>query len=79
VNDEKCDLLAEYHTIFNSWKNHFCKLLNVYGVNDVRQTEIHTAEPLVSAPSVFNFEMAIDKLKIYESPPNSDKITEGII
>ena len=38
------------------------------GVNDVRQTERHTAEPLVSEPSAFEFEMAIEKLKRHKSP-----------
>jgi len=32
-------------------------------VNDNRQTEIHTTEPLVPQPSVFDFAMAIEKLK----------------
>jgi hypothetical protein len=45
--------------------NYFSQLLNVHGVNDVRQTEIHTAEPLVPEPSAFEVEMAmaIEKLK----------------
>jgi hypothetical protein len=30
-------------------------------VSDVRQTEIHTAEPLVPEPSAFEVEMAIEK------------------
>jgi hypothetical protein len=47
VKAENGDLLADSHSILNRWKNYFCKLLNVYGVNDVSQTEIHTAEPLV--------------------------------
>jgi hypothetical protein len=33
------------------WRNHFCQLLSVHGVNDTRQTEIQTAEPLVPDPS----------------------------
>ena len=41
-------------------------LLDVHGVN-VRQTEIHTAEPLVPEPSAFEFEMAIEKLKRHKS------------
>jgi hypothetical protein len=45
------------------WRNHFSQLWNVHGVNDVRQTEIHTAEPLVPEPSVFEVETAIKKLK----------------
>jgi len=40
----------------------------VHGVNDVTQTEIHTAEPLVPEPSAFEVVMAIKKLKSYESP-----------
>jgi hypothetical protein len=33
------------------------------GVNNVRQTEIHTAEPLVPEPSFIEVEIAIEKLK----------------
>jgi hypothetical protein len=42
--------------------------LNVHGDNDVRQAAIHTAEPLVSKPSAFEVEMAIEKLERYKSP-----------
>jgi hypothetical protein len=31
-------------------------------VNDVRQAEMHTAEPRVPEPSVFDFEMVIETL-----------------
>jgi len=37
------------------------------GVNDVRQTEIHTAEPLMPEPSAFEVEMAIEELKRHKS------------
>jgi hypothetical protein len=47
----------------NSSKCYFCQLLNVHGVNDVRQTEIHTAEPLVLELNAFQAETAIEKLK----------------
>jgi hypothetical protein len=47
----------------NRWKNYFCQLLTVHGVDDVRQTEIHTAGPLVPEPSSFEVEIAIEKLK----------------
>jgi hypothetical protein len=40
--------------------------LNVHGVNDFRQTEIHAAEPVVSEPSAFVVEMAIEKIKRYK-------------
>ena len=40
----------------------------VHGVNDVRQAEIHTAEPLVPEPSAFEVGLAIQKLKSHKSP-----------
>jgi len=43
-------------------------MLNVHGVNDIRHTEIHTAEPLVPEPSAFEVELAIEKLKSHKSP-----------
>ena len=43
-------------------------MLNIQGANDVRQREIHTTEPLVPEPSVFEFELAIEKLKSNISP-----------
>jgi len=39
------------------------QLLNVHGVNYVRQTEIHTAEPLMPEPSAFDFELANENIK----------------
>jgi hypothetical protein len=48
--------------------NYFSQLLNVHGDNDVRQAEIHTAEPLVPEPSAFEVEMAIENIKRYKSP-----------
>ena len=41
----------------------FSQLFNIHFVSDVKQTEIHTAEPLVPEPSAFEFEIAIEKLK----------------
>jgi hypothetical protein len=38
-------------------------LFDVHGVSDVRQTYIHTAEPLEREPSAFEFEMAIEEPK----------------
>jgi len=35
----------------------------VHGISDVRRTEIHTAASLVPDVSVFEVEMAIEKLK----------------
>jgi hypothetical protein len=42
--------------------------LYIHGVNDVTQTEIHTAEPLILEPSSFEVEINIEKLKILKSP-----------
>jgi hypothetical protein len=50
VKDEKGDLVAESHSIMTRWRNYFYHILNVHGVSDVRQAEIHTAEPLVLEP-----------------------------
>jgi hypothetical protein len=41
--------------------------LNLHGVSDVRQIEIHTAEPLVPHRSPFEVEIAVAKLKRYKS------------
>jgi hypothetical protein len=44
VEDEKGDMVAHSHSILvEEWIH----LLNVSGVNDVRQTEIHITEPLI--------------------------------
>jgi hypothetical protein len=37
-------------------------------VNDVRQTELLTAEILVPLPSAFEVELTIEKLKVHKSP-----------
>jgi len=68
VNDDKSDLVADSHSILARWRIYFSQILNVHGVNDVRQTEIHTAEPLVLEPSASEFDLAIEKLKTHKSP-----------
>jgi hypothetical protein len=37
--------------------------LNINGVNDVKQTKLHTAEPLEPEPSAFKVDMTTEKLK----------------
>jgi hypothetical protein len=68
VKDENGDLLTDSHSMLNRWKNYFSQLLNVrvHGVSDVRQIEIHTAQPLVPDPSPFEFEIAISTLKMFK-------------
>jgi hypothetical protein len=50
----------------------------VHRVSDVRQIEIHTAEPPVPDPSPFESEIAIENLKRYKSP-GSDGIPVELI
>jgi hypothetical protein len=57
MNSVNGDLLADSHSIFNRCKNYFCQLLNVHGVNNVRQTEIHTTEPKCS-----EVEISVEKM-----------------
>ena len=42
------------------WRKYFSQLLNVHGVKDVEQGEIHTAEPLGPESSAAEFELAIE-------------------
>jgi hypothetical protein len=50
------------HDISNMWKKYFSHFQNVHSVNDVRQIEIHTAEPLVPDPWPFEVDISIEKL-----------------
>ena len=61
-------MVADSHSILARWRNHFSQLLNIREVNDIRQTEIHTAEPLVTKPSAFESELNIVKLKSHKFP-----------
>jgi hypothetical protein len=53
-------------------------VVNVYAVHDVRQINIHTAEPLVPELSLVEVKIAIAKLKIYKSP-GTDQIPAELI
>jgi len=78
VKDEKGDLVADPHSNMERWRNYFSQLLNVHEVNDIRQAEIHTLEPLVPEPSAFEAELAIEKLRNYKSP-GTDQIPAELI
>jgi hypothetical protein len=41
---------------------------DLHGMNDVRQTDIHTTEPLVPGPTSFEVETATGRLKKHKSP-----------
>jgi len=74
----KRDLVTDFHSILAGWRKRFYQLFNVHGVNYVRQTEIHTAEPLVPEPSAFGVEMVTDKLKSHKSP-GTEQISAELI
>jgi hypothetical protein len=58
-------------------ENHFSQLWNIHGVNYVRRTEIHPAEPIVPEPSAFEAQMA-EKMKRHKSPGIDQSPTELI-
>ena len=47
------------------------------GINDVKESEIQTAEPLVPEPNAFEVEREIEKLKRHKSP-GIDKIQQNV-
>jgi hypothetical protein len=68
IKDENGNLIADPQNILNRWKNFSNQVLNLHGVHDVRQMDIHTAESLVPERSLVEVEIAIEKLKTYKSP-----------
>jgi hypothetical protein len=78
VEDDKGDMVIDSHNILPVWWNLFSQLWTLHGVNDVRETEICTAEPLLPQPSAYKVEMAIDKLKRHISP-STDQIPAELI
>jgi hypothetical protein len=71
-------LVADSHSILARWRNHFSQLSNVHGVNDIRQTEIHTAAPLVPENKCPETELAIEKLKSHKLPGINPQSTNDI-
>ena len=59
-------------------RNHFLQLFKVHGVSDIRETDIHTAEPLVPEPRASEFEMASEKIKRNKSPGTGQFLAELI-
>jgi hypothetical protein len=78
VKVENGDLLADSDSILNRWKKYFYQLLNVQRVSDVRQVEIHTAEPLVPEHSPFEVEIAIAEMKKDKFPGTNQILAELI-
>jgi hypothetical protein len=78
MKNENGNLLADPQNVLNRWKNFFNQVLNDHGVHDVRQMDIHMAEPLVPEPNLVKAEIAIGKLKSYKSL-DSDQILAKLI
>jgi predicted metalloendopeptidase len=78
LKDENFYLLADHQNVLNKWKNFFNQMLNVHGVHDVRQMDIHMAETLVPQPSLVEVEIAMGRLKSYKSP-GTDQISAELI
>jgi hypothetical protein len=76
--DESGNLFADSHGILSRWKNFFYQLLNVHGISDVRQTEMHTVHPFVHEPRFLEVEIALQKLKRYKSL-DTDQIPAELI
>jgi hypothetical protein len=68
IEDENCNLLGDLQNVLNRWKNFLNQVLNVHGVHDVRQKDVHMSEPLVQEPSLIKVEITIGKLKSCKSP-----------
>jgi hypothetical protein len=47
VMDQKGNVHVDSYIGLNRWRNHFFQLLDVIWVKNIRQTEIHRAEPIV--------------------------------
>jgi hypothetical protein len=68
IKDENGNFLADPQSFLNRWKHFFKHVLNIHGFHDVRQKDVHMAEPLVTEPSFVEVETAVGKLKSYKSP-----------
>jgi len=67
VKNKNGDLVADSHSILALCRKHFSKFWTVYGANDVRQAEIHTADPILPESRDFEFEMADKEIKRHKS------------
>ena len=61
-------MFADSYSIVAGRRKYFTRQLDVHGVNDNKNTDIHTAEPLVSEPVAFEVQSAIEKIKSHKSP-----------
>jgi hypothetical protein len=67
INDGNAHLLANSHYSLDRWENYFRQLLNIHAVDEFKEHEIHTAEPLVPESSLTEIEISIGKLENHKS------------
>jgi hypothetical protein len=78
IQDENGNLLADAQNVLNRRKNFFNEVLNIHGVHDISQMDVHIAESLVPEPCLVEVKIAIGKLKNYKSP-GTDQISAEFI
>jgi hypothetical protein len=78
IKDENGNVIEAPQSVPNRWKNFFNQVLNVHGVHDVRQMDIHMPEPMVPEHSLVKVEITIGKLKSYKSL-DTDQILAKLI
>jgi hypothetical protein len=61
IKDENGNLIADPQSVLNRWKFFFNQVINVHGLHDLTQTNIHTAEPLVPEPSLVEVIIGVGK------------------
>ena len=72
-------MFAVSHSVSARWRKFFSQLFVEHWFSVVRQTEIHTAEPLVLDPRALEFDMLIEKLKTHKSAGTDQSTVEFII
>jgi hypothetical protein len=60
IKDENGNMLAHSQSVLNRWKDPFNQVLNIHGVYDVRQKDIHTAEPSIPEPSLSKTKLLLE-------------------
>jgi hypothetical protein len=78
TKDENGYVFTDPQSVLKREKIFFSQVLYMHGVHDVRQMDIHMAEPLVPEPSLVEVEIAIEKLKRYKFP-GTDQISAKLI
>jgi hypothetical protein len=78
IKDGNGNLLADLQSVLKRWKNFFNQVINVRGIHNVRQKDIHMTEPLGPESSLVGVELAIGKLKSYKSL-HTDQILAELI